>query len=538
MAKRTATKTREVSAATVRGPGPIEAWLKDMLGDHGESEIGVPVTASSVRGLPAAWYAINKISGHVGSLPINLYNRESEDNARIAREHPAHRLVSRRPNELSTACVWRETMQHHALLYGDGRSAILRNGRGEPSELVLLQPRQWAIVVTAPRDVGGVYVPAKKWHVSVTDPSIKIADADVLHIMSLSDDAMGGIAFIDAARQALGIAIQQQRRAVISEKNGARVRFFLKAPPGVFKKEAEAKEFIDRFNDQHSGDESDRVGLLREGIEAQAISQTNQESQALESRRFSRQDIGLLLGVEQMLGDDASVSYNSLEQKNQAYITNCLMRWLVRWQEECRAKLLTTAERDSDKWYFKFVTAALLQGTAKERYEVYQIGRQIEVLSANDVRELEDMNRRDDGGGDTYSNPATSSPKKAATSNAAQLNNSEPTPVAAKLRKVVASHVRGLVNTERSRIERAASNEKDFAGWVDEFYASWTPRVATTIADCDGDASLAASWVEQSKQRLLAIDGRVGDGGFTEAVRSEVALWDQRAEQLASAILS
>ena len=536
MAKRVAKKptasSYEVAARAYSSA--LEKFIAE-AGGHGAEE---SVTPSMVRGLPAAWYSLTKIAGHVGSLPFNLYNREEEDNARIAKEHPAHVLVSRRPNELCTAAVWRETMHHHALLYGNGRSAILRNGRGEPAELVLLQPNRWVIVVSEPRMVGGVAVPQKKWHVRADDPSIRIADADCLHIMGLSDDGIGGIEVVDAAKQALGLAVAQQRRAYASEKNGARVKFFLKAPPGVFKKEADAKEFIEAFNDKHSGEDVDKVALLREGIEAQAISQTNQESQALESRKFSRQDIGLLMCVEQMLGDDSSVSYNSLEQKNQAYITNCLMRWLVRWQEECRSKLLTTTERDSDKWYFKFVTAALLQGTTKERYEVYQIARQIEVMSANDVRELEDMNRRDDGGGDTYSNPATSSPSKAATSNAAQPNNSEPTPVAAKLRKVVASHVRGLVNTERSRIGRAASNEKDFAGWVGEFYASWTSRVATTIADWGGDASLAASWVEQSKQRLLAINGRVGDGGFTEAVRSEVALWDQRAEQLASAILS
>lgn len=540
MAKRVAKKPTELPEMVMAKAygSALERWIATLNGDGDDT-----ITASTVRGLPAAWYSLTKIAGHVGSLPFNLYNRESEDNARIAKEHPAHVLVNRRPNDLCTAAVWRETMQHHALLYGNGRSAILRNGRGEPSELVLLQPNRWVIVVSEPQTINGVAIPQKKWHVRGDDPRIKIADADCLHIMGLSDDGISGISVVDAAKQALGLAVAQQKRSYMSEKNGARVKFFLKAPPGVFKKASDAKEFMDAFHETHSeAENTDRVALLREGIEAQQISQTNQESQALESRKFSRQDVGLLMCVEQMLGDDSSVSYNSLEQKNRAYLTNCLMRWLVRWQEECRAKLLTTVERDSDEWYFKFVTAALLQGTTKERYEVYQIARQIEVMSANDVRELEDMNRRDDGGGDTYTNPATSSPNKQAAASATpaqqQDNASGSQPTSAKLKKVVSAHVRGLVNTERSRVEKAAATESDFAQWLDGFYGKWSERVTSTIVDCDGSPELAQTWVAESKSRLLAIDGSVGTNGFTEAVRSEVALWDQRAEQLATAIVS
>ncbi len=537
MAKRVAKKPTEspdMVMAKAYGSA-LERWIDQVSGRGSDDNI----TASTVRGLPAAWYSLTKIAGHIGSLPFNLYNREEEDNARIAKEHPAHTLVSRRPNDLCTASVWRETMQHHALLYGNGRSAIIRNGRGEPAELVMLQPNRWVIVVSEPQSINGIAIPQRKWHVRADDPAIRIADSDCLHIMGLSDDGISGISVVDAAKQALGLAVAQQKRSYMSEKNGARVKFFLKAPPGVFKKEGDAKEFMDAFHEKHAeAENTDRVALLREGIEAQTISQTNQESQALESRKFSRQDVGLLMCVEQMLGDDSSVSYNSLEQKNRAYLTNCLMRWLVRWQEECRAKLLTSSERDSDQWYFKFVTAALLQGTTKERYEVYQIARQIEVMSANDVRELEDMNRRDDGGGDTYTNPATSSPNKAAATSNTTDNTTGSEPVSARLKKVVTANVRGLLNTERSRIEKAAVTESNFSGWVDGFYATWTKQVVKTIAECDGDVSLAQSWVDQGKTQLLAIAGRVQGDGFAEAVRSEVAAWDQRAEQLASAIIS
>ncbi len=330
------------------GSSALARWVREAFGDT-SSDLGVTVNPSSVRGMPAAWYSLNKICGHIGSLPLNLYYRPQDGQAEIARWHPAYWLVRRKPNGLTTASAWRETMQHHALLHGDGRSAIVRNGRGEPAELVLMRPDAWAIVIEPGREIGGQATPARKWHVRIDDPKARISDDDVLHVMGLSDDGFAGIGFIEAAKQALGLAIAQQTRAVMSEKNGARVKFLLKAPPGAFRNEQDAKQFIDKFNEFHAGSENaDRVGLIREGLAVEQISQTNSEAQAIESRKFSRQDIGLLFCVEQMLGDDSSVSYNSLEMKNKAYIDNCLARWMTRWEEECASKLLTPSQYDSD----------------------------------------------------------------------------------------------------------------------------------------------------------------------------------------------
>jgi HK97 family phage portal protein len=527
------------------GSSALQKWIREAFGAESQ-ELGVSVNAGTVRGLPAAWYSLNKICGHIGSLPLNLYYRPDDEDAEIARLHPAYWLVRRRPNALMTASAWRETMQHHALLHGDGRSAIVRNGRGEPSELILMRPDAWAIVVEPGRTIAGQNVPARKWHVRIDDPEARIADADCLHIMGLSDDGFAGLGVIEAAKQALGLAIAQQTRAVMSEKNGARLKFLLKAPPGAFRNEQDAKAFIDRFNEFHSGSENaDKVGLIREGLAVEQISQTNSEAQAIESRKFSRQDIGLLFCVEQMLGDDSSVSYNSLEMKNQAYINNCLQRWMVRWEEECAAKLLTSTQYDSDEYYFKFVTAALLKGTTADRYKVYQIARQIGVLSANEVRELEDMNERDDDGGDSYDNPAITttqaapaqpSPQRDDDSDNGEMDTDEPA-LAARLRKVVASRLMVAVKVEISRVEQAAATQANFVSWLDEFYANWSDRMATVISECDGPQSLAAEWVADSRNRLLEVAGRVSSG-LGEAVRAECALWTERANQLATAIVA
>ena len=315
-----------------------------------------------------------------------------------------------------------------------------------------------------------------------------------------------------------------------TEKNGARVKLILKAPVGALRKPEEAQQFIDAFNEAHAGPENaDKVALLKDGIEAQVVSQTNQEAQSIEGRKFTRQDIG----------DDSSVSYNSLEMKNQAYLTNCLMRWMVRWEEQCSAKLLTTAERNSEEWYFRFITAALLRGTTVERYLVYQIARQIGVMSANEVRELEDMNARTDQDGDKYDNPAITPGNKPTDKPAPSKQDTPPSKAAARLEKLVRANVRRLASTEQSRIVAAAEKERNFCGWVEEFYSTWTVKVGDVVTEAMAPRQLAETWTTESKDRLLAVAGRVTDAGaLTTAISSEVATWHERAEQLASAILT
>jgi len=287
MATKTRRKATEPQAATVRGPGPIESWLRDLFegGSGGDEEAGVRVTSQSVLGLPAVWYSLSRICGHVGLLPLNLYLRQGDDDAEIDRNHPAYWLMRHQPNDVMTAAVFRETVQHHALIDGNGRAAIIRNGRGEPSELVILQPSLWSIVVQPAQQIGGAWVPSRKWHVRVDDPSVKVDDKDCLHILGLSRDGIAGIGLKDAARQAMGLACAQQLRAVKSEKNGARVKFLLSAPAGVFRDEDKAREFIEKFNEYHAGPENaEKAGLLREGITVQNVSQTNQEAQSIEGR--------------------------------------------------------------------------------------------------------------------------------------------------------------------------------------------------------------------------------------------------------------
>jgi hypothetical protein len=77
------------------------------------------------------------------------------------------------------------------------------------------------------------------------------------------------------------------------------------------------------------------------------------------------------------------------------------MSEMVRWQQTLNRDLLTEAERK--EYFFEFLPDALLRGDLKSRYEAYAIARNWGFLSANEIRDRENLNHIDNG--DIYLQP-------------------------------------------------------------------------------------------------------------------------------------
>ena len=104
------------------------------------SDDGVtPVNANTMLSLSGVWYAMTKISGIVGQMPLEVKRKLPGGGADDAREHAAWQLMRWQPNQYQTADIFKETVQGHALGWGNGRAAIIRQGN-RPTELLPLRP--------------------------------------------------------------------------------------------------------------------------------------------------------------------------------------------------------------------------------------------------------------------------------------------------------------------------------------------------------------------------------------------------------------
>ena len=133
-----------------------------------------------------------------------------------------------------------------------------------------------------------------------------------------------------------------------------------------------------------------------------AIGIPPEAAQFLQTRKFQINEIARIFRVPpHMVGDLEKSSFSNIEQQSLEFVKYTLDPWVVRWEQALMQALLLPGEKQ--EYFIKFNLDGLLRGDYKSRTEGYATGRQNGWLSANDIRELEDMNRiPEDEGGDAY----------------------------------------------------------------------------------------------------------------------------------------
>ena len=132
------------------------------------------------------------------------------------------------------------------------------------------------------------------------------------------------------------------------------------------------------------------------------ISISPEQAQFLETRKFQINEIARIFRVPpHMVGDLEKSSFSNIEQQSLEFVKYTLDPWVVRWEQSIQRVLLTPTEKGS--YFVKFNLEGLLRGDYQSRMNGYAIGRQNGWMSANDIRELENLDRIPaEDGGDLY----------------------------------------------------------------------------------------------------------------------------------------
>jgi len=160
--------------------------------------------------------------------------------------------------------------------------------------------------------------------------------------------------------------------------------------PGVIK---DVQRVKDSWNAAYQGSgNAHRVAVLEEGMKFQAIGIPPEQAQFLETRKFQINEIARIFRVPpHMVGDLEKSSFSNIEQQSLEFVKFTIDPWVVRWEQALSQALLLPSEK-SDV-FIRFNLDGLLRGDYASRMTGYATGRQNGWLSANDIRELEDMNR-------------------------------------------------------------------------------------------------------------------------------------------------
>ncbi|MBD3293250.1 MAG: phage portal protein [Armatimonadia bacterium] len=364
-----------------------DAWLFDALGATPSSS-GVRVSHSTALTYAAVWRATRLIAGDVAKLPLYVYRREGDGKIR-ATGHPAYRLLRRKASETMTARQLKMTLTANALLRGNGYAFIDRANGGQPLGLIWLDPaRTWPV-----KESGRLlYV-----HQIDRGDYVKLMPAEVLHIKGLSYDGVEGYSVIEKARESLGMGLAAREYGSRFFSNNARPNVVIEVP-GYMPDEAYNRLKQSWLEMNQGLSNAHKTAILENGAKPHQLSINARDAQLIESRQFEIREVANWFGCPpHKLGDSSRTAYNSLEQENQSYLSDCLDDWLNEIEEECYDKLLTERQKQRDTHIIEFKRQALVRADMSTRYSSYATAISNGWMTRNEARSFENMNPLDGG---------------------------------------------------------------------------------------------------------------------------------------------
>lgn len=365
----------------------------------GGSTAGKAVNERSAMQMTAVYACVRILSEAIAGLPLHLYEYGCDGSKEKAVGHPLYFLLHDEPNKEMTSFVFRETLMTHLLLWGNAYAQVIRNGKGEVIALYPLMPNRMEVNRTDKGQLYYQYTTSSDDAPTVEGSTAVLMPEDVLHIPGLGFDGLVGYSPIAMAKNAIGLAIATEEYGAKFFANGA-------APSGVLEHPGTIKDpqrVRDAWMSQFSGSRNaGKVAVLEEGMKYTPISISPEQAQFLETRKFQINEIARIFRVPpHMVGDLEKSSFSNIEQQSLEFVKYTLDPWVIRWEQSLQRTLLSSEEKK--RYYFKFNLEGLLRGDYASRMTGYATARQNGWMSANDIRELENLDRIPaELGGDLY----------------------------------------------------------------------------------------------------------------------------------------
>ncbi|TLP41046.1 phage portal protein [Arcobacter arenosus] len=365
-----------------------------------ESTSGENITLSNAMKISTVFSCIRVLSETTGSLPIHLYEYNSKNNKKSkAYTHNLYDILNLEPNKDMTSVTFWEVCIAHLCLNGNFYAQIIKSRAGKILELVPLL----ATNVTKYRleDDSIIFTYNNGKH------TYEFKQDEIFEVIGFSKDGWSGMSPIEYQRDSLGLSKSAENYGSRFFKNNATPPIAVKIPQTL--NDEQYKRLKKSWQKAHSGENAHKVALLEGGADITSIGLSNSDSQFLETRQFQKSEIcGMYRVPPHLVADLSKSSFNNISEQSQELVKYTLQPYINRIEKSIKKQLLSKEERK--KYYAKFNVDGLLRGDIQSRFNAYNIGRNMGVYSANEIREKEDMNPIKDG--DTYLVPLNMTEQK------------------------------------------------------------------------------------------------------------------------------
>lgn len=360
-----------------------KAWNPSLWNLAGvQSTAGETVTEETALSYAAVWNAVTLIAGTLGSLPLHLMVTDGRKK-RLATEHHLYSVMHTQYNPYMTAMAGRECMMSHVLTWGNGYAEIVRNGYGEITQLWPITPDRVRMDMEASAIIYIIRMP--------DGTEVILPWERVLHVPGLGFDGFQGYSPIAMARKSIGLGMAMETFGSLYFSNGTHPGVVVSHPTKL--SPTGHSNLKESLTEVYSGlGQSHRLMLLEEGMSMEKVGIPPEDAQFLESRQFQIPEIARWYNLPpHKLKDLSKSSFNNIESEQSSYVTDSLLPWSIRLEQNYDMQLLSKSARGRG-YFFHYVLEGLLRANSKDRAEFYSAMIKNGIMTQNEVREKEDMN--------------------------------------------------------------------------------------------------------------------------------------------------
>lgn len=343
------------------------------------TDAGVRVTPETALQSTVVLACCRILAESISSLPLHVYRRGEDGTKVIARDIPLYRVLSFAPNSWQTKFEWVEQLVMTLCLWGNSYTQIKSGKYGAVSELINLHPSRMDVE----RLENG------RLRYSYTNPETgrleRYTQDQIMHVRwTPEQDGIKGMVPVEVAREAIALARACEIHASKYWANSARPGVVLQTEGSL---SAEAAERLrDNWERLHRGvSQSWRTAVLTNGLKAEPLGFTQEQSQFIDSRRFQSEEIARVYRLPLHLVQGQSGG--NLEVAGQEFVTYTLVPWLKRIESAISRSLIY----NDDLFVAEFDVRGLLRGDSNTRAGYYSTMTNLGVLSINEVRRLENL---------------------------------------------------------------------------------------------------------------------------------------------------
>ena len=295
------------------------------IGAGNSTSSGVNIT-DKIALSDSTFFSCVRVKGQaMGQLPIKLYKVVDGKQVEV-KDGMTHDTICVSPNKKQTLQEMIEQSITHLDTAGNFYAHVTKTPRGEIKQIL---PFDSAKSVTEIENADNTI----SYSLTFTNGKTKIyKKEEVLHIRNIAYNTYKGISTVSVAAEALGLSVAASKHAATFYKNGSKPGGFLVSSKKLHKDVQD--RLVMQFENRHLGAENaHKLAVLEDGIDYKTVQVSLRESQLLETRKNSVEEICRILGVPpQMIGHNSGLSFSNIEEMNRSFYNTTLGSLITKYE--------------------------------------------------------------------------------------------------------------------------------------------------------------------------------------------------------------